>query len=490
MNYNKVFIFISIWFISSIFIWNIYFDFRWIIIALITFLILSFLLILFLKKDNFLIIFLCFWYFIWSLYMIFNLNKYTLNKEFLDNFLDKKVEISATYKELYAKKPNYNQYVFVLNNIDNSNVKWINFLVNIPLNYKINYWDKITFESKISVIKNFNHFNYQKFLLTKNVYFNIFFINNLEIKVGNKNIILDKIFSFRQNLLFQINELFPKDEANFLAWVLIWYRQDLSEELSSAYNRTWLTHLIAVSGFNITILIIFFWFFVKILPFYFRPFVIVPIIIFFVILVWWNPAVLRAWIMWIIGYLILTFWREKNMLSIICLTLSIMLLISPYSLNYDYWFILSFLALIWILYLSNFYYKIFKFLPNFLAIRDSLVLTISALTTTFPVVFFWFWVFSIISPVTNLIVWWLIPFIMFSWFLSIIIYSVNNFIWYYFWYLTYFLIKFVNDVAIYFSSFSFSTVEYDFWKYWSYYMLLYIINLFFILFLINKKKPI
>lgn len=490
MNYNKVFIFVSVWFILSIFFWNIYFDLKIILVVLISFLALLVLLIIFLKKHNILVLFLWVWFFIWSLFILFEVNKIENNKKFLDNFLNKNVEIIWTYKELYTKNKDYNQYIFKLDKINNSEVNDINFLINVPLNYKLNYWDIISFNSKIVLSKNFNHFDYQKFLLTKDVYFNIFYFNNLEIVWQTKNIILDKIFIFRQELLFKINALFPQDEANFLAWVLIWYRQNLSQELSIAYNKTWLTHLIAVSWYNITILIIFFWFFVKFLPFYLRPFVIVPIIIFFVILVWGNPAVLRAWIMWIVGYLILTFWREKNMLSIICLTLIIMLLYSPLSLNYDYWFILSFLALIWILYIKDFYYKIFKFLPNFFAIKDSLVLTLSALTTTFPIVFFWFWVFSIISPITNLIVWWLIPFIMFSWFLGIIIFSFNEFLWYLFWYFPYFLIKFVNEVSLYFSWFNFSTIEYDFWKYWNYYILLYLINLFFLLILINKKKPI
>jgi len=73
-----------------------------------------------------------------------------------------------------------------------------------------------------------------------------------------------------------------------------------------------------------------------------------------------------------------------------------MLFLSPLPLNYDISFILSFLALFWILFFKDFYYKIFSKLTNKLTIKDSLVLTMSALTTTFPILFFWFRFFSII----------------------------------------------------------------------------------------------
>jgi len=65
-----------------------------------------------------------------------------------------------------------------------------------------------------------------------------------------------------------------------------------------------------------------------------------------------------------------------------------MLLFSPLILNYDVSFQLSFLAVLGIVYLSDFFKKVFKFMPEFLAIRESFVMTMSALIMTIPIMIF------------------------------------------------------------------------------------------------------
>ncbi|MDR3151187.1 MAG: ComEC/Rec2 family competence protein [Candidatus Peribacteria bacterium] len=59
----------------------------------------------------------------------------------------------------------------------------------------------------------------------------------------------------------------------------------MPETLSNNFNNSGLTHMIAVSGFNITILIIFFGYIIKFFPPYIRFIVISIIITLFTILV-------------------------------------------------------------------------------------------------------------------------------------------------------------------------------------------------------------
>lgn len=486
MNYNNLFIFLSLWFFLWLFIWNIYNGYNILFFIIISLILLWVLFLL--KKWNFILIIFYIGYFIWTIFISNHHNILINNQNILSKFYWKNIEIVWKYDYLYSKDSNNTKYVFDLHNIENYNFKDVKFILTVKNNYKIKYWDIILIKAKISEINNYNNFNYKNFLLSKDVYFTVNFYNDLNILDTNWNYLIEKIYLIKNFLLTTIFSSFPKDEANFLAWILIWYREEISPKLKEAYNNTWITHLIAVSWYNITILIIFLNFFIKFLPFYFRPFIISLSIIFFVILVWNQPPVLRAWIMWIIWYLIIIFWRENNLLSTICLIWIIMLFLSPLSLNYDISFILSFLALFWILFFKDFYYKIFSKLTNKLAIKDSLVLTMSALTTTFPILFFWFWFFSIISPITNLLVWWLIPFIMFSWFLNIFVYLISEKLSFYFWYIPYFLLKFINETALFFSNLDFSTIKYDFWDFSNYFILFYLINLFFILIYYKIKK--
>jgi competence protein ComEC len=67
--------------------------------------------------------------------------------------------------------------------------------------------------------------------------------------------------------------------------------------LKTNFNNSGLTHLIAVSGFNITIIVIFLSFLLKIFPVYLRIFLVTSFIIIFTMIVGANPAVVRASIM-------------------------------------------------------------------------------------------------------------------------------------------------------------------------------------------------
>jgi predicted membrane metal-binding protein len=86
-----------------------------------------------------------------------------------------------------------------------------------------------------------------------------------------------------------------------------------------------------------------------------------------------------------------------------------MVFISPLSLNYDVSLHLSFLAVLGILYTQKFFGKIFYFLPDFLAIKEAFILTLSAMSFALPIILFNFGQLSIMSPFANIAVTWTIP---------------------------------------------------------------------------------
>jgi competence protein ComEC len=177
-------------------------------------------------------------------------------------------------------------------------------------------------------------------------------------------------------------------------------------------------------------------------------------------------------------------------LSIILFTSFILVLFNPLYLNYDISFHLSFLAVLGLLYTQKFWSKIFFFLPKFFAVRESFILTLSALTTTLPIMVFNFWQISILSPITNLIVWWIIPISMFLWFLSILWNLINEKIWFIIWFPTFFLLKFVNIVAGYFWSLSFSIIKFDYKDYFVYLEIVYFMILVFLIVYFQKESLI
>ena len=86
-----------------------------------------------------------------------------------------------------------------------------------------------------------------------------------------------------------------------------------------------------------------------------------------------------------------------------------MVFLSPYILNYDVSFALSFLAVFGLVYAQDFWKKIFYFMPEVLAIREAFVLTLSALTFTLPIMLLNFGQVSVLAPLANVAVTWTIP---------------------------------------------------------------------------------
>lgn len=423
-----------------------------------------------------------------------NLNQIDENNNFIEiydsNFQNNiKLEIIDTYKI----KDYNNEYIARLikvNNVILDSEKKILWLVKIAKNYDIKKGDIIESKAKIEKIRNFNEFDYKHFLLSKGIYFKSYlpFIEN--VWNNKRNIILEQIDILREESLKIIYEIYPKNEAIFLAWILLWARESLPQDLKDNFNNSGLTHFIAVSGFNITILVLFFSFIFKFLPVVLRTILITVVIILFTFLVWDTAPVIRASLMWLIAYYVLVSWRKWSVFTILMFTAFIMALFSPLILNYDVSFSLSFLAVFWIVYTQEFWKKVFKFMPETLAIKEAFMLTMAALTFTLPIMLFNFGQVSILAPFANVAITWTIPIAMLLWFISIIAYVINPVFGYIIWYLDWVFLKWDMLVVNFFWTKEFSVLKYDFGDSATYIQIIYFIVLIFLVLFFRRKKNI
>lgn len=493
MNKLNIFIFSCIFYISWIFINNFFENIYISLIAL--FFIELFFLVIYIKTKKFKLLFLfcniffIIWVFISNNFLI----KVNENFNYLNNFLNKRTTIISEIqevKEVKSDKIVYKTKILTLNNKKTPNKIFAEVHIKKFWDKRLEKWQIIESTTKIYNFKNFNGFSYKNYMISNWYYFRYFANNFKEIQKNEINIIEKNIISLRENLLSVIKKIYPENEAIFLWWILLWAREELPKELETNFNNSWLTHFIAVSGFNITILIVFFSIFVKFLPRALQVLTMLTIILLFVILVWPTPPVVRAWIMGFIGYLVLQNSRQWNILSIWLLTLAIMVSYSPFSINYDVSLHLSFLAVLWIIYTEKFFNNLFKFLPEFFEIRTAVSITFSALVFTLPVMIFNFWQLSTISPISNVLVSWSIPLAMLLWFLSIIWYFITAKIWIFIWFFAYLLLRWDIFVVNFFWSIEFLVLKTDFWVYKWFFEIIYLMALVFIVlyFRVNKKE--
>lgn len=196
-------------------------------------------------------------------------------------------------------------------------------------------------------------FNYPKWEMMKGYYWTIYEQNSIEIDGSGANISF--IQKIRKNLQKMIISAYWKTpQAGLVLGMLVWDRSQIPGEDYDTFVDSWLVHIIAVSGWNIVMIVVFLSAILFFIPFYPRNAIILVTVILYSLICGLDSSVFRAAIMWWLSLLALFWWREIDIRRAMGTAFVVMILVNPYFLTYDVWFLLSFSAIIWIVYFSAF----------------------------------------------------------------------------------------------------------------------------------------
>jgi competence protein ComEC len=196
--------------------------------------------------------------------------------------------------------------------------------------------------------------------------------------------------------------------AAILCGLLLGLRESIPRDLEESFKRTGLTHILAISGYNITMVILATESLLFFLP---RRWKILPSVILvsmFTLLTGASASAVRAAIMGTLG--IITLHTREHTHRTILWTLTAMALWNPAAFWWDEGLHLSFLAIIGILLYGAFFQRLFQKVPKFF--RETLAMTCATHITTLPWIAYRFQTISLIAPVSNLLVLPLVPPIM------------------------------------------------------------------------------
>ncbi len=211
----------------------------------------------------------------------------------------------------------------------------------------------------------------------------------------------------------------PKETAAFMAGILIGSRSALPKTYSDVLTALGLTHIVAVSGYNLTILV---GFLNKHFAKNWRWGGLVGslwIILGFVIISGASASILRAGIMSALFLLASYYGKRLNLLVCMALVAVAMVALQPQSLLSDIGWQLSFLSLFGITILAPKLSQILPSKPKLL--NDILSVTLAAQIATAGLVVYKFGQISLLAPLSNLIVMPLIPGLMLLGFISSIL---------------------------------------------------------------------
>src|SRR3989339_608483 len=191
-------------------------------------------------------------------------------------------------------------------------------------------------------------------------------------------------------------------------------------------SRAGITHIVAISGYNISVVSKILMSLLLLIGLNLRRafwFAIFGIIL-FVIFTGASASVVRAGVMGVIVLLASQMGRLSRIGNVLVFTAALMLLFNPFVLVWDAGFQLSFLSTIGLIYLEPILNSHFvaedknEILKN---ITENFITTISAIIVTLPLILFQFGRLSLVAPIANLLIVWLVPYLMLLGFIAIIL---------------------------------------------------------------------
>lgn len=248
------------------------------------------------------------------------------------------------------------------------------------------------------------------------------FIKNPKVEVVKKSgfNVFGILHGLKLILIARLNSVFPEPSASLAAGLLLGSRSAIPADVKGDFKTCGLTHILAISGYNIVIVISFISAIFSFLPRKYSVIVSIFTVAIFTILVGASASVVRAAIMGSLALIAKFFGRPYSGLRALFMTGFIMAMLDPFIIFYDIGFQLSFAATAGMILFSKRINEKLKCVPEKFSLRENLASTWSAQVFALPIIFFQFKNFSAISTFANLTILPSIPLLMVGSFLGLI----------------------------------------------------------------------
>lgn len=271
--------------------------------------------------------------------------------------------------------------------------------------------------------ENDDKFSYESYLAGKDV-FSLIYRPKLSYTGEREIFFLYRwLIDLSSILMDKINRLLPEPHASLLAGILLGARRNMPADFALALQRTGTTHVIAASGYNVTLVINAV---VAVFSFLHRKMRIVVSIAFvwcFVVLSGGSLPVVRAGIMGSLALIALFSGNVSTIHIMLPLGGAMMALVDP-GVVFSISFQLSFVSTAGLIYVVPVLQSMLPWVPE--SLQESTLVTISAILITSPITAFNFGQFSVIAPAANFLV---LPVIELTMFLGMVLILLPEFLW-------------------------------------------------------------
>ncbi|MDO8592622.1 MAG: ComEC/Rec2 family competence protein [bacterium] len=303
--------------------------------------------------------------------------------------------------------------------------EWLNLSAggSIPVSGKIlatadlypeyNYGDELELECELKQPEQYQGFAYDRYLARYNIYSTCYYP---KIKIIGKNrgrIFYAKIFALKGKIAGIIDAGMSEPESSLARPIVFGGQRGVEPSIKQNFQKTGLTHIMAVSGFNVSIIaaVVLAVLLGAGISRRYAFYAAAAMLAGYIVLVGMPASAMRAGLMGFLVLWALKLGRLNKITNSLVLAAALLLLANPRLLRDDVGFQLSFLALAGLVYvypiLEALWQKIK--LPKLKGASDGLLITLAAQAFTLPILAYNFSQISLIAPLANLAVLWTLP---------------------------------------------------------------------------------
>lgn len=364
-------------------------------------------------------------------------------------------------------------------------------LVLAPLFPEFKYGDLVEVEGKLEKPDNFTtnngkDFDYIGFLAKEDIYYQISFAEVKIISSGHGSWLKESLFNLKNAFIRRINFLIKEPESSLLAGLLLGAKNSLGAEWQTDFQTVGVSHIVALSGYNITIVAFGIMSILDFLPKTFSLSFGVAGIVFFALMTGGSATVIRASIMALLVILAKQTNRKYDITRALLLAGFFMLVQNPKILVFDLSFQLSFLATLALILVSPLVEKHLTFIPEKFHLRELAVSTVATQIFVLPFLLYKMGLFSVYALLANILILPILPIVMLFGFLTGLVGFISTFLAWPLAFISTLLLSYMLKVISFFAHLPFSSLNI---KNFPLALMVLSYGVFFLYFYLQTKKP-
>ena len=341
-------------------------------------------------------------------------------------------------------------------------------LLSTALDTDYKYGDEINFTGTLKKPENFitdqgKVFDYVNYLRKDGIFYVMSYSKIEIVSRGNGNFIQSALFSAKEKFLGKMNSAISGTESLFMGGLILGEKASFSQALRQSFVNTGTIHIVALSGYNVTIVaewIMKLFAKISFIPKNFGIGVGILAIILFIIMTGGSSTAIRAGIMATLALVARATGRNYDVARALILAAVSMIFLNPFILVYDVSFQLSMLATVAVIFLAPRIEKYFLWVPDVFELRDIVSVTVAAYIFVFPFILYQMGNFSVVALPANALILPFIPFTMMLGFLT----GFAGLIWYGFavplGFISYLFLQYELSVISFFSNLPFAAFSF------------------------------